>query len=224
MNQVGVKTVLFHGPSGCGKDTQVELLVKDYEFQNIGTGEMIRKLFSEGDENAILATEYTTEGKFVPNEIIYKEMFPKWLERYDNSKNWAFVSVVREVGQIELLDKLLEGKGRKLDLFIHFTLNPEVAVERMSTRKYCPACAATFHPKFKPEQTEGFCTECNAKLVQRDDDKPEKIRKRLEEYARTIDPILEVYKKRGVLIEVDAAPSIEEIHKKVVEVLGLKNQ
>jgi adenylate kinase len=215
------RTILFHGPSGCGKDTQVELLVDDYGFQNIGTGDMIRKLFAEGDEDAILATEYTTQGKFVPNEIIYNKMFPKWLDRFDNTKHWALVSVVREVGQIEYLDKLLQQKNRKLDMFIHFTLSPETAIERMSVRTYCPSCGMTFHPKFKKEKVQGICDKCNTKLIQRDDDKPEKIRERLREYNRTIEPILDTYRTRGILVEVDAAPSIEEIHKEILEILGL---
>lgn len=215
------RTILFHGPSGCGKDTQVELLVDDYGFQNIGTGDMIRKLFAEGDEDAILATEYTTQGKFVPNEIIYNKMFPKWLDRFDNTKHWALVSVVREVGQIEYLDKLLQQKNRKLDMFIHFTLSPETAIERMSVRTYCPSCGMTFHPKFKKEKVQGICDKCNTKLIQRDDDKPEKIKERLREYNRTIEPILDTYRTRGILVEVDAAPSIEEIHKEILEILGL---
>lgn len=215
------RTILFHGPSGCGKDTQVELLVDDYGFQNIGTGDMIRKLFAEGDEDAILATEYTTQGKFVPNEIIYNKMFPKWLDRFDNTKHWALVSVVREVGQIEYLDKLLQQKNRKLDMFIHFTLSPETAIERMSVRTYCPSCGMTFHPKFKKEKVQGICDKCNTKLIQRDDDKPEKIRERLREYNRTIEPILDTYRTRGILVEVDAAPSIEDIHKEILEILGL---
>jgi len=215
------RTILFHGPSGCGKDTQVELLENKYGFQNIGTGDMIRKLFAEGDEDAILATEYTTQGKFVPNEIIYNKMFPKWLDRFDVSKHWALVSVVREVGQIKFLDALLEEKGRKLDTFVHFTLSPEVAIERMSVRTYCPNCGMTFHPKFKQEKVQGVCDKCGTKLIQRDDDKPEKIKERLREYNRTIEPILKVYRKRGVLVEVDAAPSIEEIHKELIKVLGL---
>ena len=215
------RTILFHGPSGCGKDTQVELLVDDYGFQNIGTGDMIRKLFAEGDKDAILATEYTTQGKFVPNEIIYNKMFPKWLDRFDNTKHWALVSVVREVGQIEYLDKLLQQKNRKLDMFIHFTLSPETAIERMSVRTYCPSCGMTFHPKFKKEKVQGICDKCNTKLIQRDDDKPEKIRERLREYNRTIEPILDTYRTRGILVEVDAAPSIEDIHKEILEILGL---
>ncbi len=215
-------TILFHGPSGCGKDTQVELLVQKYNFENIGTGEMIRKLYEENDRNAVQATkEYTSKGLFVPNDIIYNEMFPKWLERFNPQKNWAFISVVREVGQIELFNALLEKQGRKLDLFIHFVLSPEIAIERMSTRKYCPNCGATYHPKFKKEAQEGKCDKCGATLTQREDDKPEKILKRLSEYNRTIEPILENYKEKGLLIEVDAAPTIKEIHKEIVKILDL---
>ncbi len=214
-------TILFHGPSGCGKDTQVDLLVQKYDFENIGTGDMIRKLSAEGDKDAILANEYATQGIFAPNEIIYNKIFPKWLDRFDSKKNWAFVSVVRDGGQVELFDELLKSKGRKLDLFIHFTLSAETAIERMSVRTYCPNCGMTFHPKFKKEKVEGICDKCNTKLIQRDDDKPEKIRKRIEEYNRTITPILEKYKERGILVEVDAAPSIEDIHKEILRILDL---
>ena len=79
-------TILFHGPSGCGKDTQVDFLVANNNFENIGTGEMLRKMFAEGDPDAIEANKYMTAGKFVPNEIIYK-MLPKWLENYNPDKN-----------------------------------------------------------------------------------------------------------------------------------------
>jgi adenylate kinase len=148
-------------------------------------------------------------------------MFPKWLNRFDSKKNWAFVSVVRDVGQVELFDELLKSKGRELDLFIHFTLSAETAIERMSVRTYCPNCGMTFHPKFKKEKVEGICDKCNTKLIQRDDDKPEKIRKRIEEYNRTITPILEKYIERGILVEVDATPSIEDIHKEILRILDL---
>lgn len=216
------RTILFHGPSGCGKDTQVELLVKKFNFENIGTGQMIRKLFEENDKDAIVATKkYTSKGLFVPNSLIYKEMFPKWLKRFDKEKNWAFVSVVREVGQINLFDNLLKTQGRELDLFIHFVLSDEVAIERMSLRKFCPNCGATYHPKFKKEKKEGKCDLCGTALIQRDDDQPEKIISRLEEYNRTIRPILKVYEDRGMLVEVDAAPSIQEIHKEIVKILHL---
>lgn len=213
-------TLLFHGPSGSGKDTQAELLVEKYNFENIGTGEMIRKMVKEGKEEALKADEYVKMGKFVPDEIIYS-MLPEWVDNYDKNKNWIFVSVVRSANQIKLFDNLLEQKGRKLDKFIHFKLDEKSAIERMSLRKYCPKCGATYHDKYKPEEKSGICSKCGANLVRREDDEPEKIKERLLEYNRTIEPILDAYRKRGILIEIDASPSIEDIHKEVVKKLNL---
>jgi len=215
-----MKTVLFHGPSGSGKDTQVELLVAKYEFVNIGTGEMFRGMYKEGDIEAIKAYQYWSKGQFVPNELVYS-MLTKWVTRFETDKHWAFVSVVRDPGQIELFDNLLSENGRTLDSFVHLTLSEEMAIERMSLRRICPYCDATYHIKYKREKVTGYCDRCGMKLVQREDDLPEKILLRLKEYNRTIAPILETYKQRGVLIEIDATPSIEEIHTQIVSKLGL---
>lgn len=213
-------TILFHGPSGSGKDTQSELLVSKYDFQSIGTGEMFRKMYANGDIEGIKAHQYWSKGLFVPNDLVYK-MLGRWLNEYDESKDWLFVSVVRDVGQIPMFDSLLSEKNRKLDCFIHFTLSEEVAIGRMSLRKVCTNCDATYHSKYKKEKVDGYCDKCGTMLSQREDDKPEKIVKRLQEYNRTIGPILQEYRNRGVLIEIDANPSIEEIHKNVIKVLNL---
>ncbi len=215
-----MKTILFHGPSGSGKDTQVELLVAKYDFVNIGTGEMFRTMYKEGDVEGNKAYLSWSKGQFVPNELVYS-MLNKWVKRFETDKPWAFVSVVRDPGQIEMFDKLLEENGRTLDSFVHFTLSEEHAIERMSLRRICPYCDTTYHIKYKREKVEGYCDRCGMKLVQREDDLPEKIALRLKEYNRTIAPILETYKERGILIEIDATPSIEEIHTQVVAKLGL---
>ena len=215
-----MKTILFHGPSGSGKDTQVELLVAKYDFVNIGTGEMFRTMYKEGDVEGNKAYLYWSKGKFVPNDLVYS-MLNKWVKRFETDKHWAFVSVVRDPGQIEMFDKLLEENGRELDYFVHFTLSEEHAIERMSLRRVCPYCDTTYHIKYKREKVEGYCDKCGMKLVQREDDLPEKIALRLKEYNRTITPILETYKQRGMLVEIDATPSIEEIHTQVVAKLGL---
>jgi adenylate kinase len=213
-------TLLFHGPSGCGKDTQSELLVSRYGFESIGTGEMFRKMYANGDLDGIKAYQYWSKGLFVPNDLVY-EMLEKWVDNYDVSKDWIFISVVRDVGQIPLFDQLLERKERVLDHFVHFTLSEEVAVERMSLRRVCMNCDATYHSKYKKEKVDGYCDKCGTMLSQREDDKPEKIIKRLAEYNRTIAPILEEYRNRGLLVEVDANPGIEEIHQNLVKVLNL---
>lgn len=215
-----MKTVLFHGPSGSGKDTQVDLLVEKYEFENIGTGDMFRSMYKEGDIEAIKAHDYWGKGLFVPNELTYS-MLNRWVAQFDSSKSWAFVSVVRDPGQIPMFDSVLENVGRKLDYFIHFKLSEQAAIERMSLRWVCARCDSTYHEKYKPEKVKGYCDRCGTMLTQREDDQPERIKLRLMEYNRTIVPILAEYSNKGVLVEIDASPSIEAIHEEVVKKLGL---
>jgi len=215
-----MKTVLFHGPSGSGKDTQVELLKEKYDFESIVTGDMFRAMYKQADLEAIKAYNYWSKGQWVPNELVYS-MLNKWIMQFDREKNWAFVSVVREVGQIQMFDKTLENVERKLDYFIYFTLSEETAIERMSLRWICPNCDSTYHEKFKIEKVKGYCNKCGTKLVQREDDQPDRIKNRIRENNRTIEPILNTYRARGILIEIDATPSIEEIHKEVLLKLGL---
>ena len=212
--------VLFHGPSGSGKDTQVDLLVKEYDFEKIGTGEMFRRMYAEGGSDAMEAHSYYSKGHFVPNDLTYK-MFEKYLDNFDPEKNWAFVSVVRDVGQIPLFDKLLEKKNKTLDYFVHFVLSEEIAIERRALRWTCPKCQITYHEKHKPEKNKGYCDKCGTRLIQRGDDTLEKTKSLLREYNKTIDPILGEYRSRGILLEIDASPSIEEIHKEVIKVLNL---
>lgn len=213
-------TILFHGPSGSGKDTQVDLLAKKYDFEKIGTGEMFRTMYLEGDIDAIKAYQHYSKGRFVPNDLTYK-MFLKWLERFKPEKNWAFVSVVREKGQIALFDQVLKRKERNLDYFVHFVLSEEAAIERRTLRWTCSSCGNIYHEKYKPEKNKGYCDRCGTKLGQRVDDTPEKTKSLLNEYNRTIEPIVQEYRNRGILIEIDASPSIEEIHEEVIKALNL---
>lgn len=215
-----MKTILFHGPSGCGKDTQANLLVDKFDFENIGTGEMFREMYMAGDIDAIKAREYWNKGKFVPDDLVYK-MFAKWLGRFNNEKDWVLVSVVRSANQIPLLDNILKERDRKVDTFVHFKLSEDKAIERMSLRWVCPSCTTVFHELYKKEKVKGFCDKCGMKLEQREDDRPEKIKIRLQEYNRTITAILMEYRNRGILIEVDASPSIEDIHNELIKVLNL---
>jgi adenylate kinase len=215
-----MKTLLFHGPSGSGKDTQVNMLVEKYGFLNIGTGDMFRTMFEEGDEKGVKAHSYWSKGNWVPNELTY-DMFADWLKRFDLTKDLIFVSTVRDIGQVKLFDEALEKNGRKLDKFIHFELSEEEAIQRLSLRTICKKCGEPYHPKWKKEKEAGICDKCGGKLVQREDDRPERIKERLGEYRRTIDPILEEYRNRGILLEIDASPDIETIHNQLVKELGL---
>lgn len=215
-----MKTILLHGPSGCGKDTQADILVENFGFEKIGTGEMFRTMYDMGDVDGIKAHEYWGKGLFVPNELTYK-IFPRWMAKFNIEKDWTFVSVVREFGQIDLFDNLLKDSGRTLDAFVHFKLSEAAAIERMSLRWVCPNCNQIYHEKYKKERIQGFCDTCGMRLTQREDDQPVRIKSRLEEYNRTIQPILDEYRKRNILVEVDASPSIEEIQREIIAKLNL---
>lgn len=215
------RTYLFHGPSGCGKDTQIDLLLKNGNYEKIGTGDMFRSISDSTHPKAKMVKDLIDNGNFVPSDLVY-ELLEDWIKRYDNTKDWILVSVVRIPDQIPLLDNLLAKFRRKLDLFIHFTLSNEKAVERMSLRTICPVCGTTYHEKYKPEKVKGICDLDGGKLERREDDHPDAIVKRLEEYRKTINPIVQEYRNRGILQEVDAAPSIDEIHSKIQEILNQK--
>jgi len=208
------KTILVHGPSGSGKDTQVDLLVEKFGFEKIVTGDMLREAAKTDSELA----EQLNSGVFPSSKLTY-ELLSKWMEDYKTDKDWIFVSVVRKFDQIKFFDELLEKYNRKLDLFIHFSLSPEKAIERMSLRKVCSTCGENYHETHKPEKVKGVCDKDGGKLVRREDDKPESIQKRLEEYDKSISPILKEYEKRNVLVDIDASPSIEEIQKEVLKLL-----
>ena len=215
-----MKTILLHGPSGCGKDTQADLLVDKYGFEKIVTGEMVREMYNISDPDGLKAYEYWRKGAFVSDELVYT-MFPKWLERYDSTKDWVFVSVVRSAGQIALFDNLMKEYNRPLDAFVHLKLTEDIVIERRSLRWTCPNCGATYHKKYKPEKVEGYCDKCGKTLIQREDDTLEKTKSLYQEYQKTIMPILEEYRNRGILIEIDASPSIEEIQREIITKLNL---
>ncbi len=212
--------LLFLGPSGSGKDTQVDMLKEKMPLADISTGEMFRTLYKEGIPLAVEAHEYWSKGIFNPDEQVF-ELLGIWLQRYDPSKSWAFTAAVRRETQIPMLDEVLAKYDKKLDFVLHFGLSEEAAIERLSLRWVCDGCGANYHEKYKQEKEKGICDKCGAMLIQREDDQPEKIKVRLSEYNKTIAPIREAYEKRGIWIEIDASPSIEEIHKVVLEKLNI---
>lgn len=146
-------------------------------------------------------------------------IFEEWLPRLDPKKPWFFVSPVRKETQIDLFDKLVQKFDRTLDLFVHFKLTESAAIERMSLRTYCEKCGTTYHSLYKKEKKEGFCDNDGTPLVKREDDNPDAIAKRLEWYNDDLKPILDTYRSRGILLEIDATPSIEVIHENLLKEL-----
>lgn len=204
------------GPSGCGKDTQIDLLISKCEYQKIGTGEMFRSLYKEKTKSGLAAYKYWSKGEWVPDKLTF-ELFEEWLKKYEVAKPWIFSQVVRTAEQVHKFDLLLEKYDRSLDCVIYFKLSEEAAIDRMSTRRICPKCGADYNIKYKKPKMKGVCDNDGEILVTRDDDKPEAIRERLVEFFKKTAPIVEIYKEKGILIEIDSTPSIEEIHQNLLK-------
>jgi len=216
-----MKTFLFHGPSGAGKDTQVDLLSPYLDMEKINTGDMFRTMPGEGDELAIYwAEKVWKEGIFPSGKVTY-ELLSRYIKRYDVKKDWVFVSVVRLEEQIAYFEELLKKENRKLDAFIHFKLSDKVAIERLSRRLVCPVCKTAYDNKHKPPKKEGVCDNDSATLETRPDDQPDQIKNRLRQYNKSIFPILNHFDKQGLLIEIDASKSIDLIHKEIIKQLNL---
>ena len=205
------ETILVLGPSGSGKDTQIDKLVELCGGEKIGTGDMFREEYEKGTEVGINAfEEYWGKGIWVANDIVY-EVLESWIQKFDPDKKWFFSQVVRDPGQVELFDNLMGKLGRKLELVIHFTLDEDTAMERMSLRRHCPKCGREYHLQYKPPQNDEKCDDDGEELSIRDDDYPEPIRQRIEEYNEKVLPVVEEYRGRGILVEIDASPSIEDV-------------
>lgn len=213
------KTILVFGFSGSGKDTQIDKLLEKCDGEKIGTGEMFREEYDKKTEIGLEAFEYWGNGKWCPDEMVYR-MFEQYLKKYDESKIWFFSQVVRTPPQVPMFDELMEKYNREVDLAIYFELSEEAAIERMSLRRKCPKCGRDdYHLKYNKPEQEGLCDECKVELVIREDDHPEQIRSRLNEFNTKTRPVLDVYDDRGVLLTIDASPSIEEIHQTLIKKL-----
>jgi adenylate kinase len=217
-----MKTLMFHGPSGSGKDTQVDLLGDYLDMAKIGTGDMYRTMPGEGNEMAIKWAKKVAEEGLWPNAEVTYTLLDEYVKRFDRQKDWVFVSIVRRLDQIAAYDEFIMKQDRELDAFIHFNLEEEVAIKRLSKREFCPDCNMTYHKEHNPSKAEGICDVDGAKLDIRADDHPKQIRERLRQYNESIEPILDHFK--DVLIEIDASPSIAEIHREIIEKLNLNKK
>lgn len=210
--------VLFLGPSGCGKDTQAQMLIEEFGFKQLSAGDFFRKEIAEGDEEGRRLKEYLDTGVLVPNDLWY-QVVKKHIKKNISEGRIIFQGVVREVQQKEIIDEILEECGFPLQAVIHFDLSIEDAIERMSLRRSCSKCGKIYHLKFDPPQQAEVCDLDGEKLVQRDDDTGEAIKGRISFYQNNIKPILKYYKDKNILWHIDGGKSIPEVYKQLLNIL-----
>ncbi|RLI10368.1 adenylate kinase [Candidatus Bathyarchaeota archaeon] len=206
------------GPPGSGKGTCARIISKIYGIPHITTGDLLREVASEETERGRMVRGYMERGELVPDEIVIGIMEER-LSRPDCEGGFVLDGFPRNLGQAEALDRILEGKGVSLTHVLNLVVGDDVIISRLSLRRSCPRCGAVYHLKNNPPRRDEVCDECGAKLVQRSDDREEIVRHRLEVYEEKTRPLLERYRRAGLVREMSGDLPIDEIPEAVRRVL-----
>ncbi len=201
--------VVLLGAPGAGKGTQCKRIVEKYGVRHLSSGDILRKERAEGSELGAQAQSYMDSGKLVPDELIVK-MMAGAIGKAPQA-GYVLDGFPRTVHQAQELDKSLTSDGRKIDAVVDLKVNEQIIMERMTGRRSCPKCGAVYHLKNLKPKVKGRCDHDGTELVQRPDDKPEVVKKRLETYYEQTEPVVGYYKKNGRVLEVDATGGADEV-------------
>jgi adenylate kinase len=199
------------GPPGAGKGTQAERLVDDFDLPYYATGDILRAAVKDETELGKKAKEYMDRGDLVPDELIVEVV----IERVDSDEaadGFLLDGFPRTTEQAEMLGSSLEGRGRSLTAALLIDVSDEEVIRRLSGRRICVKNQHVYHVEFDPPKNEGVCDQDGSRLIQRDDDKPETIEKRLAVYHEQTEPLIEYYEDAGILRRFDGSRSPEDVH------------
>ncbi len=213
--------IMLLGAPGAGKGTQSKFLIEKYGIPQISTGDILRAAVKEGTELGIKAKSCMESGALVSDDIILGIMRDR-LAAADCQKGFILDGFPRTIAQAEGLEVMLNGMNKKLESVVAFAVEDKELIERLTGRRVCQACGASFHVAFNKPKAEGKCDYCGAELIQRKDDNVETVTNRLEVYKNQTAPLIDFYKARGVYFEVDGTSDIESINKAVVSILERK--
>ena len=209
-----MKLILLGAP-GAGKGTQAEILCKKLEVPTISTGNILRAAIKNGTPTGLKAKSYMDAGNLVPDEVIIGIVSERLAEP-DCAKGFILDGVPRTIAQAEALEQA----GIRFDNVISIEITDEAIMERMSGRRVCETCGASYHVAAVPPKTEGVCDKCGGALVQRKDDKPETVKARLAVYHKETEPLKAFYAERGLLKNVENQPTVEETSRAILRALG----
>ena len=211
--------IIMLGAPGAGKGTQAKKIAEKYQIPHISTGDIFRANIKNGTELGKKAKTYMDQGLLVPDELVVDLVVDR-VAQDDCENGYVLDGFPRTIPQAESLDAALAKMGQKVDYAIDVDVPDENIVNRMSGRRACLSCGATYHIVYKPSKVEGICDVCGDKLVLRDDDKPETVKKRLSVYHDQTQPLIDYYKEAGVLANVDGTQDMEKVFSDIVAVLG----
>ncbi|CAM4476167.1 adenylate kinase [Paenibacillus phoenicis] len=210
--------LLFMGPPGAGKGTQAETIVNEFGIPHISTGDAFRLAIKQGTPVGMKAKEYMDQGLLVPDDVTVGIVRER-LQQPDCEKGFLLDGFPRTLSQAESLDELLDSMGRKLDHVINLKVDRNKLLARLTGRRICKSCGATYHVIFNPPGQEGVCDKCGGELYQRSDDNEESVGTRLDEYINKTAPLLKFYEDKGLLRQVDGEQEIDAVSKEIVSLL-----
>ena len=210
--------IIMLGAPGTGKGTIAGILTKELEIPQVSTGDIFRKHIGEQTELGKLAEKYISQGKLVPDDVTIG-LVENRLEDDDVKEGIILDGFPRTVKQAEELDKILENKGKKVDLVINLTTPEEEIIERIVNRRICsnPECKTVYNLILNPPKQEGICDKCGSRLIQRKDDNKETVKQRFNSYIEETSPLVDYYEKKGNLYSAVVSKSINKLGKDVAE-------
>ena len=211
--------IIMLGAPGAGKGTQAKMLAGKYGIPHISTGDIFRANIKDQTELGMEAKKYMDQGLLVPDELTVKILLDR-VSKDDCRNGYVLDGFPRTIPQAEVLDEAVSELNDSLDYAINVDVKDENIIRRMSGRRACLKCGATYHIEHIPPKQEGICDVCGSELVLRDDDKPETVQKRLAVYHEQTQPLIDYYNKKGILREVDGSQDMKDVFNAIVAILG----
>ncbi|HAX07164.1 MAG TPA: adenylate kinase [Butyrivibrio sp.] len=211
--------IIMLGAPGAGKGTQADKICAKYNIPHISTGDIFRANIKNNTELGQKAKSYMDKGELVPDELVVDLVVDR-IKADDCTNGYVLDGFPRTIPQAEALDAALAAINDKVDYAINVEVPDENIINRMSGRRACVACGATYHIVHIPTKVEGVCDKCGAALILRDDDKPETVKNRLNVYHEQTQPLIDYYTAKNVLHEVDGTKAMEDVFSSIVSILG----
>jgi adenylate kinase len=207
------------GPPGAGKGTQARRLSDNLKLPQVSTGDLLRAARTAKTELGLKAESYMVAGKLVPDDLVIAMILER-LSQPDCKKGYILDGFPRTLGQAEAFDEMLLKNGAKIDHVVNIAVEDEEVVRRLSARRQCRKCGENFHLTFHPSKKGKKCDRCGGELFQRDDDREDVIRNRLDVYTKQTAPLISFYRSKGVLKEIEGTGPIDDILREILKVIA----